>query len=134
MNWIKKTLHFSEKIKRSITKRITKQEMVNSKWMPSCCTSSPILKASIFNDEQVNTCPNCSKHYPLKPRARFDHFFGKNNWTEIDTPQIPDNPISWPGGVYEKKLNAARKLKPSGRISPSDMKRARDMLKKRKGK
>ena len=110
MNWIKKTLHFGEKIKKSITKRITKQEMADSKWMPSCCTSSPILKASIFNDEQLNTCPNCSKHYPLKPRARFDHFYGKNNWTEIDTPQIPDNPISWPGGVYEKKLNAARKL------------------------
>ena len=110
MNWIKKTLHFSEKIKRSITKRITKQEMVDSKWMPSCCTSSPILKASIFNDEQVNTCPNCSKHYHLKPRARFDHFFGKNNWTEIDTPQIPDDPLSWPGDVYKKKLNAARKL------------------------
>ena len=73
MNWIKKTLSFSEKIKRSITKRITKQEMADSKWMPACCGSSPILKASIFNDEQVNTCPNCSKHYPLKPRARFDH-------------------------------------------------------------
>ena len=110
MNWIKKTLHFGEKIKKSITKRITKQEMADSKWMPSCCTSSPILKASIFNDEQLNTCPNCSKHYPLKPRARFDHFFGKNNWTEIDTPQIPDDPLSWPGDVYKKKLNAARKL------------------------
>jgi len=110
MNWIKKTLHFGEKIKKSITKRITKQEMADSKWMPSCCTSSPILKASIFNDEQVNTCPNCSKHYPLKPRARFDHFYGKNNWTEIDTPQIPDDPLSWPGDVYKKKLIAARKL------------------------
>ena len=110
MNWIKKTLHFGEKIKKSITKRITKQEMADSKWMPSCCTSSPILKASIFNDEQVNTCPNCSKHYPLKPRARFNHFFGQNNWTEIDTPQIPDDPLSWPGDVYKKKLNAARKL------------------------
>ena len=110
MNWIKKTLSFSEKIKRSITKRITKQEMADSKWMPACCGSSPILKASIFNDEQVNTCPNCSKHYPLKPRARFDHFYGKNNWTEIDTPQIPDDPLAWPGDVYKKKLIAARKL------------------------
>ena len=27
MNWIKKTLRFGEKIKRSITKRITKQEI-----------------------------------------------------------------------------------------------------------
>ena len=53
MNWIKKTLHFGEKIKKSITKRITKQEMADSKWMPSCCTSSPILKASIFNDDEL---------------------------------------------------------------------------------
>ena len=110
MNWIKKTLRFGEKIKRSITKRVTKQEMVDSKWMPSCCGSSPVLKASIFNDEQINTCPNCDKHYPLTPRKRFDHFYGRNNWTEIDTPQIPDDPLSWPEDIYKKKLAAARKL------------------------
>ena len=110
MNWIKKTLRFGEKIKRSITKRITKKEMADSKWMPSCCTSSPILKDSIFNDVQVNTCPNCDKHYPLTPRARFNHFYGKNNWIEIDTAQIPQDPLSWPDGIYKKKLAAAKKL------------------------
>jgi len=110
MNWITKALKFGEKIKRVIRKRATKEEIANSDWMPSCCGSSPILKSSIFNDEQMNTCPKCEKHYPLSPRKRFDHFYGKNNWTEISTPKIPDDPLQWPEDVYKKKLINARKL------------------------
>ena len=93
MNWIKKTLSFSEKIKDQLQNVLLSKKWQTQNGCHHAVTSSPILKASIFNDEQVNTCPNCSKHYPLKPRARFDHFYGKNNWTEIDTPQIPDDPL-----------------------------------------
>ena len=110
MNWITKALKLGERIKRVIKKRPTKEEIANSDWMPSCCGSSPILKSSIFNDEQMNTCPKCEKHYPLPPKKRFDHFYGKNNWTEISTPKIPDDPLRWPENVYKKKLVAARKL------------------------
>jgi len=37
-------------------------------------------------------------------------------------------------GMIKAVSNKARKLKPSGRLNTSDMKRARDMLKKRKTK
>ena len=110
MNWITKIIKAGEKIKTAIKKRASKEEIKNSKWMSPCCGSNPILKSSIFNEKELNTCPNCNKHYPFPPRQRFDHFYGANNWKEIDTPKLPDDPLNWPDGVYKKKLASARKL------------------------
>ena len=110
MNWITKIIKAGEKIKTAIKERASKEEIKNSKWMSPCCGSNPILKSSIFNEKELNTCPNCNKHYPFPPRQRFDHFYGANNWEEIDTPKLPDDPLNWPDGVYKKKLASARKL------------------------
>ena len=110
MNWITRIIKASDKIKSAIKKRVSKEEIKNSKWMSPCCGSNPILKSSIFNEKELNTCPNCNKHYPFPPRQRFDHFYGANNWEEIDSPKLPDDPLNWPDGVYKKKLASARKL------------------------
>ena len=112
MNWISKILKAGQNIKERIKERASHEQLKSSKWMPSCCGSAPVLKETIFNEEQLNTCPNdnCQFHYPFPCRSRFDHFYGKNNWKEIDTPRIPDDPLSWPNDVYKKKLAAARKL------------------------
>ena len=109
MNWINKILIAGKNIKERIRERASREEIRASKWMSPCCGNTPILKSSIFNDEQLNTCPNCDKHYPFPPRQRFDHFYGKNKWELIDTPKIPDDPLKWPGDVYKKKLATARK-------------------------
>ena len=109
VNWLQKVIAAGSKIKERIRERATREEIKNSKWMSPCCGNTPILKSSIFNDEQLNTCANCDKHYPFPPRQRFDHFYGKNKWELIDTPKIPDDPLRWPGDVYKKKLAAARK-------------------------
>ena len=109
VNWLQKVIAAGSKIKERIRERATREEIKNSKWMSPCCGNTPILKSSIFNDEQLNTCPNCDKHYPFPPRQRFDHFYGKYKWELIDTPKIPDDPLRWPGDVYKKKLAAARK-------------------------
>ena len=109
VNWLQKVIAAGSKIKERIRERATREEIKNSKWMSPCCGNTPILKSSIFNDEQLNTCANCDKHYPFPPRQRFDHFYGKNKWELIDTPKIPDDPLRWPGDVYKKKLSAARK-------------------------
>ena len=109
MNWINKILIAGKNIKERIRERASREEIRASKWMSPCCGNTPILKSSIFNEEQLNTCPNCDKHYPFPPRQRFDHFYGKNKWELIDTPRIPDDPLRWPGDVYKKKLAAARK-------------------------
>ena len=111
VNWLQKVIAAGSKIKERIRERATREEIKNSKWMSPCCGNNPILKSSIFNEEQLNTCPNCDKHYPFPPRQRFDHFYGKNKWELIDTPKIPDDPLRWPGDVYKKKLAAARKSK-----------------------
>jgi len=109
MNWISKILRVGEKIKTNIQKKFpTKKEQADSKWI-SCC-AGPTLKSNIFNNEQLNTCPECNKHFPFTPRERFDHFFGKNNYEILDTPKPPDNPIDWPDKIYEEKLKKARKL------------------------
>ena len=109
VNWLQKVIAAGSKIKERIRERATREEIKNSKWMSPCCGNTPILKSSIFNDEQLNTCANCDKHYPFPPRQRFDHFYGKDKWELIDTPRIPDDPLRWPGDVYKKKLAAARK-------------------------
>ena len=109
VNWLQKVIAAGSKIKERIKERATREEIKNSKWMSPCCGNTPILKSSIFNEEQLNTCPNCDKHYPFPPRQRFDHFYGKDKWELIDTPRIPDDPLRWPGDVYKKKLAAARK-------------------------
>ena len=109
VNWLQKVIAAGSKIKERIRERATREEIKNSKWMSPCCGNTPILKSSIFNDEQLNTCPNCDKHFPFPPRQRFDHFYGKNKWELIDTPRIPDDPLRWPGDVYKKKLASARK-------------------------
>ena len=109
MNWLTNLIKAGSKIKERIRERATREQIKNSKWMSPCCGNTPILKSSIFNEEQLNTCPSCSKHFPFPPRDRMNHFFGKNNWEEIDTPKLPDDPLNWPNDVYKKKLAAARK-------------------------
>ena len=64
--------------------------------------------STIFNEEQLNTCPNCNKHYPFTPRERFDHFFGKNNYEIVKTPELAENPLNFPG--YKEKLERGRKI------------------------
>ncbi len=110
VNWLQKVIAAGSKIKDRIRKRATRTEIKESKWMSPCCGNTPILKSSIFNDEQLNTCPNCDQHFPFPPRDRMNHFFGKNNWEEIDTPKLSDDPLNWPNDVYKKKLAAARKV------------------------
>jgi acetyl-CoA carboxylase carboxyl transferase subunit beta len=106
MNWIKKTLHFGEKIKRIIKKRASKEEIANSDWT-SCC-KGPILKKDLENNLWV--CPSCNKHHRINPRQRFDIIFGKNNYEVLKTPIPQDDPLNWiDSKPYKDRLKAARK-------------------------
>ena len=107
MNWLTKAINFGEKIKKVLKKRPSKLDQANSKWI-ACCGNAPQLKSTIFNKEQLNTCPNCNKHYPFTPRERFDHFFGKNNYEIVKTPELAENPLNFPG--YKEKLERARNI------------------------
>ena len=106
MNWIKKTLRFSEKIKKIIRTRATKADIASSDWT-SCC-KGPILKKDL--EENLWVCASCNKHHRITPRQRFDITFGKNNYEILKTPIPHDDPLDWKDSKpYKDRLKAARK-------------------------
>jgi len=106
MNWLKKTLRFSEKIKRIIKRRPSKDEIANSDWT-SCC-KGPILKKDL--EDNLWVCPSCNKHHRISPSQRFDIIFGKNNYEVLKTPIPQDDPLNWNDSKpYKDRLKTARK-------------------------
>ena len=106
MNWIKKTISFSEKIKKIIKTRATKDDIINSDWT-SCC-KGPILKKDLA--ENLWVCSSCKKHHRVSPRQRFDIIFGKNNYAVLKTPIPKDDPLNWHDSKsYKDRLKTARK-------------------------
>ena len=105
MNWIKKVLHISEKIKKVIKKRATKEEIASSDWI-SCC-KGPVLKKDL--EENLWVCNACSKHHRISCRQRFDIVFGKNNYEILETPIPQDDPLDWKDSkTYKERLKIAR--------------------------
>ena len=105
MNWIKKVLHISEKIKKIIKKRATKEEIANSDWT-SCC-KGPILKKDL--EDNLWVCDSCGKHHRIGCRQRFDIVFGKNNYEILETPIPQDDPLNWKDSkTYKERLKIAR--------------------------
>ena len=106
MNWIKRVLHISEKIKKVLKKRPTKEEIESSDWT-SCC-KGPVLKKEL--EENLWVCNSCGKHHRISSRQRFDIFFGKNNYEIIKTPIPKDDPLGFEDSKkYTDRLNDARK-------------------------
>ena len=105
MNWIKKVLHISEKIKKVIKKRATKEEIASSDWT-SCC-KGPILKKDL--EDSLWVCDSCGKHHRISCRQRFDIVFGKNNYEILETPIPQDDPLDWKDSkTYKERLKIAR--------------------------
>ena len=105
VNWINKVLKISEKIKRVIKKRPSKEEIENSDWI-SCC-KGPILKKELENNLWV--CPSCNKHHRINCRQRFDIVFGKNNYEILKTPIPLEDPLNWKDSkTYKERLKIAR--------------------------
>ena len=105
MNWIKKVFTISDKIKKILKKRPTKEDIENSKWI-SCC--GPILKTDLSDNQWV--CNKCGRHHKVSSRERFNIFFGKNNYEILKTPIPKDDPLKWVDSKkYIDRLNEARK-------------------------
>ena len=105
MNWIKKVLHISEKIKKVIKKRATKEEVASSDWT-SCC-KGPMLKKDL--EDNLWVCDACGKHHRISCRQRFDIVFGKNNYEILETPIPQDDPLDWKDSkTYKERLKIAR--------------------------
>ena len=105
MNWIKKVLHISEKIKKVIKRRATKEEIASSDWT-SCC-KGPVLKKDL--EDSLWVCDSCGKHHRINCRQRFDIVFGKNNYEVLETPIPQDDPLDWKDSkTYKERLKTAR--------------------------
>ena len=106
MNWIKKVLNISEKIKKVIRERPSKEDVEKSNW--TTCCAGPILKTELQENQWV--CKSCGKHHRISCKNRFDLFFGKNNYEIIDTPVPIDDPLNWHDSKpYTSRLKSARK-------------------------
>ena len=106
MNWITKIIKAGEKIKTAIRDRATKEDIAKSDWT-SCCRG-PILKTDL--EKNLWVCPDCNKHHRIKPKQRFDIFFGKNNYEVLSTPIPLDDPLEWKDSkTYLERLKEARK-------------------------
>ena len=106
MNWLKKTIRFSEKIKRIFKKRPSQEDIKNSDWT-SCC-KGPILKKDL--EENLWVCSLCGKHHRISCRQRFDIFFGKNKYDILETPMPSEDPLKWEDTkTYKDRLQDARK-------------------------
>ena len=106
MNWIKRVLHISEKIKKVLKKRPTKEEIESSDWT-SCC-KGPVLKKEL--EENLWVCNSCGKHHRISSRQRLNIFFGKNNYEIIETPIPKDDPLGFEDSKkYTDRLKDARK-------------------------
>ena len=105
MNWIKKVLHISEKIKKVIKRRATQEEIASSDWT-SCC-KGPVLKKNL--EDSLWVCDSCGKHHRINCRQRFDIVFGKNNYEILETPIPQDDPLDWKDSkTYKERLKIAR--------------------------
>ena len=105
MNWIKKVLHISEKIKKVIKRRATKEEVASSDWT-SCC-KGPVLKKDL--EDKLWVCGACGKHHRISCRQRFDIVFGKNNYEILETPIPQDDPLDLKDSkTYKERLKTAR--------------------------
>ena len=106
VNWINKIIKASEKIKKIIKERPSKEDIANSDWA-SCC-KGPILKKELEDNFWV--CPSCNKHHRINCRQRFDVVFGKNNYEILKTPIPQDDPLNWNDSKsYKDRLKSARR-------------------------
>ena len=106
MNWIKKVLNISEKIKKVIRERPSKEDVEKSNW--TTCCAGPILKTELQENQWV--CKSCGKPHRISCKNRFDLFFGKDNYEIIDTPVPIDDPLNWHDSKpYTSRLKSARK-------------------------
>jgi len=105
MNWLTKAINFSEKIKKVLKKRPSKEEIENSDWT-SCC-KGPILKKEL--EENLWVCNSCGKHHRISCRQRFDILFGKNAYQILETPNPEEDPLEWVDTKsYKDRLKIAR--------------------------
>ena len=106
MNWITKIIKAGEKIKTAIHKRASKEDIAKSDWT-SCC-KGPILKKDL--EGNLFVCPDCNRHFRIKPKQRFDILFGKNNYEILKTPIPKDDPLGFVDSKpYKERLKNARK-------------------------
>ena len=61
-------------------------------------------------EENLWVCKVCFKHHRISCKQRFDIFFGKNNYSIIDTPIPEEDPLNWiDTKPYKDRLKEAQK-------------------------
>jgi len=106
VNWLNKVIKAGERIKAAIRKRATKEELAQSNYV-SCCVG---LLSKKELEQNLMTCPHCSKHFKLTPAQRFKYLFDTGIYETFKTPLVPDDPLKFVAAKrYIDQLKSARK-------------------------
>ena len=107
-NWLTKIKIFGENIKKNFKKTMaTKAEQIASPYMS--CHGKPVLKRILEQNNFV--CTECNFHHKLEPHQYYSSIlFGKNNYTEIDSPIPYEDVLRWEDNKkYTDRLAQAKK-------------------------
>ena len=106
VNWLNKVIKAGERIKAAIRKRATKEELAQSNYV-SCCVG---LLSKKELEQNLMTCPHCSKHFKLTPAQRFKYLFDTGIYETFKTPLVPDDPLKFVAAKrYIDQLKSDRK-------------------------
>ena len=106
VNWLNKVIKAGERIKDIIRKRATKEEQAKSNYV-SCCIG---LLSKKDLEQNLMTCPHCSRHFKITPIQRFNYLFDSGIYQTFKTPLVPDDPLQFVAAKkYIDQLKSARK-------------------------
>lgn len=102
MNWI------SNYVRPKINSIFSRRETPDNLW-----TKCPDCGTMLFHrelSEALNTCPSCSHHLHITPRARFESMYDAGLFTEVDVPEPPADPLHFKDQKkYPDRIRDARK-------------------------
>ena len=106
VNWLNKVIKAGERIKDIIRKRATKEEQAKSNYV-SCCIG---LLSKKDLEQNLMTCPHCSRHFKITPTQRFNYLFDSGIYQTFKTPLVHDDPLQFIAAKkYIDQLKSARK-------------------------
>lgn len=102
MNWI------SNYVRPKINSLFSRREMPENLWTKCDGCGQMIFHRELADNLQV--CPSCAHHMPIRPRDRLAQLFDGGAFVEIEVPEAPADPLHFRDQKrYPDRLREARK-------------------------
>lgn len=87
MSWL------SNFVKPKIRALVSKTDIPDNLWHK--CDSCEQMLFHRDLEKNLHVCTNCGKHFRIKAKKRLDFLFGKKNYTLIELPKVPVDPLKF---------------------------------------